>query len=1521
MAQLIKKASTGTKLVYVDGVEKHIKEDQLKATLSPELYNLIMSSEDPISASKDASGNVSFSDFAFDDSKINGNRAKAKAKEEAARAAHKALYEANSYVTGPSEYKSSGDIFLSFIKGDDGKYKLDRSASNQNAISRLISASTFDPSKWDRISGFKNFTDKNQFYDYVTKQTNPHLSEILNVLKEGVTKEEIEKYKDILNSHQIYTDKIQSTSTGDGTKPTAGTSAGIIGDHIVHDGNGGFRFSDAYSGLNTLISDYLSKNNITHGNLWLNNDFKKFAAKNNFDVSWIPEDTGLFRINGKYVLGSNIGSLTGNDKVAFDNWVADNKSTINGSNDRFVQYWDTYGPYRRNSNTDGNYQNALGEGDYYIDQTGYYRLPNGQRLYQVANKDYRSNDSNYGLWGHLKRDGLKYILVDANGNLISDNVDLSKLTPEDDNDKIEKYYTTGTESPGSLRTEGGRNLNILRDANGVADKGYGLLYDPETQRYYWMNRNFRGNSPWSQALNDDFKNESTTTADYAFEVDPRLAKYILDNWDNLTLGYSNWHGNTLEEIEDLIRMPWLRDLSFRDWGIWTRDNVSGDLKEIYKELKKSGYNFGGTSYNFDGGNRALYSLPSAKSRGHLIRVVPNVAQVESKQHGGTIYKPKEVTVKHVKPIEETDRKPGEAKTIGDGSDLTTQDWAEIAALGADLGSAVLAFVPGANIASAGVGAAGSVTDFIAQATKDGLDWGDVGRLALNLGLDAATLIPFAGGAAKAAKIANAIRKSKPLAKAINWIAGAASAMGAGRGIATAYENIVNGDDWTIEDIRTIVNGIRGITNLNNLRGSAIKKGEVTDSTVGTIGKDENAIQITKKEYDDIMALPKDQQAKKMAEYIRSKKKDLGGPKMTEEEALEEAKKIVEKLKDKNGKPLRGFTFNNRVAKEKAKLMGDKKSLSDEEVLNLIGFKPMKQKAETTWNPKTWDFWHRGGIKGNAEFKPGPDAYRNPNDLPWWNWNRRASMRDAKTNRNNPFFKEFAKSQTHPVMSLINDEYQMVPITGYYKSPITVNTYHNLLPWFTRDENVIENPDLGYYKPTVYYKKGGKVVKCDNGFKFNVQLPKNLQSGYIYNPLMSPLENVAAEMKYDIDHFRDNLPRTLSFGTKTTPILKTPDFGRDLHLVGLSNDEKFRIHDEAQGMIDEAREKSKKPDEKDPYSTGSEGNKFDWGMAAAKAIDSARLPLAIKGTHDEADRLRNGVKPYSLNHYKLENPRYGDTLAQHSRLANTRFVTNSLLGMKPTRDASLNLANRHMVFSQAYNNDREIAAKQSQGITQFEKELLTQKNAANKYAVDFANKSNAFENQRAARLGQIDAWKTANIYKSFDNAGKQLAYDMLTSKQAMNDWEYSTNQQAAYTKYGNTVDSLRKSYFANIKKSNPDLSDNEIWKMVDDNEDYQKKVNDALNTYKASISTKKFIHPWTGQMVSAGTQNISIPGDVVYQSGPSESRKKGGKLNYIEKVDVDRKKTLNKMDLESHKDILKEIKKDDTLYKLLLKLID
>lgn len=71
------------------------------------------------------------------------------------------------------------------------------------------------------------------------------------------------------------------------------------------------------------------------------------------------------------------------------------------------------------------------------------------------------------------------------------------------------------------------------------------------------------------------------------------------------------------------------------------------------------------------------------------------------------------------------------------------------------------------------------------------------------------------------------------------------------------------------------------------------------------------------------------------------------------------------------------------------------------------------------------------------------------------------------------------------MSLVSDEYgdwnQMVPITGYYRSPIALNTHHNLYPQIFRDEVNAENAFDTYYEP-IAYKKGGKVLKGKNGLE-------------------------------------------------------------------------------------------------------------------------------------------------------------------------------------------------------------------------------------------------------------------------------------------------------------------------------------------------------------------------------------------------------------------------------------------------------
>lgn len=104
-----------------------------------------------------------------------------------------------------------------------------------------------------------------------------------------------------------------------------------------------------------------------------------------------------------------------------------------------------------------------------------------------------------------------------------------------------------------------------------------------------------------------------------------------------------------------------------------------------------------------------------------------------------------------------------------GGIIKTSDRVKMGAAMADLLSAGLGFVPGANIASAGIGAASSLAEFGADAS-DGLEWGDVGNLALNLGMDAVSLIP----AMKSIKAAKAMSKLAKFVPLIATVIGASS---------------------------------------------------------------------------------------------------------------------------------------------------------------------------------------------------------------------------------------------------------------------------------------------------------------------------------------------------------------------------------------------------------------------------------------------------------------------------------------------------------------------------------------------------------------------------------------------------------------------------------------------------------------------------------------------------------------------------------------------------------------------------
>ena len=127
--------------------------------------------------------------------------------------------------------------------------------------------------------------------------------------------------------------------------------------------------------------------------------------------------------------------------------------------------------------------------------------------------------------------------------------------------------------------------------------------------------------------------------------------------------------------------------------------------------------------------------------------------------------------------------------------FTASDYARLGAIGADL----ISMIPGAGV----VGYAGTLANFGADWGQDGLDWGDAGRLAMNLGLDTVGLIPGLGAAAKGSKVVKSLIKWTP-----RLLSAAAAINYTGPGIESARKLVTNPKDLSVDDYRNLAELIK-----------------------------------------------------------------------------------------------------------------------------------------------------------------------------------------------------------------------------------------------------------------------------------------------------------------------------------------------------------------------------------------------------------------------------------------------------------------------------------------------------------------------------------------------------------------------------------------------------------------------------------------------------------------------------------------------------------------------------------------
>ena len=176
-----------------------------------------------------------------------------------------------------------------------------------------------------------------------------------------------------------------------------------------------------------------------------------------------------------------------------------------------------------------------------------------------------------------------------------------------------------------------------------------------------------------------------------------------------------------------------------------------------------------------------------------------------------------------------DKQSASMSDVFSGESLSAADKADLTALALDVaGLASTAALGVGNAVGAATGLGSTISTAIADYKRDDdWSWSDTGNLILNLGMDAATLIPGLGTIAKGAKVTKAIKIAAPILRK------AFTALGLGTSL-TALGKVMSGEELTINDWRLLANGLNAVTGIG--RNVAGKKLYTQKAGAGELSK-------------------------------------------------------------------------------------------------------------------------------------------------------------------------------------------------------------------------------------------------------------------------------------------------------------------------------------------------------------------------------------------------------------------------------------------------------------------------------------------------------------------------------------------------------------------------------------------------------------------------------------------------------------------------------------------------------------
>lgn len=241
--------------------------------------------------------------------------------------------------------------------------------------------------------------------------------------------------------------------------------------------------------------------------------------------------------------------------------------------------------------------------------------------------------------------------------------------------------------------------------------------------------------------------------------------------------------------------------------------------------------------------RRIYTTKTPKVNGKPWNRTPRNIFIPKHQSGGRINYGK-VENKNIDSSIKANKVGDSSKAASNAEvasgDLTKADKLQIASIAGDVAALVAAIPTGGNPVAGAIGYGSSLAQFGADVSRDGFQFGDLGNLALNLGLDTISLLPGIGIAGKLGKTAKLVKKSAKVLKKALMLVGASRAVGAVGNIAAGKGTL---DDWkalstglfAIKGIKNEVQGLR----MTKYNGKAPKVTKAETESTGKPGKQTN----------------------------------------------------------------------------------------------------------------------------------------------------------------------------------------------------------------------------------------------------------------------------------------------------------------------------------------------------------------------------------------------------------------------------------------------------------------------------------------------------------------------------------------------------------------------------------------------------------------------------------------------------------------------------------------------------------